>query len=183
MKGVDAHSDEPVTIDTVAKQILDDWKGPHNPYEGRGYYVTGALTRSIYQEDCRFDGPEPDMPVNGLTRFQRTVEQLFDQNSTRADLIRPLLVYRHLYTIKAYWRMEGRLHLPWLPKLKPWTGSTTYVINPASGRIHKHIEKWDISVCDAFLSALVPCVRLGSPPAPPLLPSQLEAAQHLMYIE
>jgi hypothetical protein len=123
------------------------------------------------------------MPVNGLSRFQRTVEQLFDQNSTRADLTRPLFVYRHLHTIKAYWRMEGRMHLPWLPKLKPWTGSTTYIINPATGRICKHIEKWDISVCDAFLSTLLPCIPLGKAPAPPLEPAQLEAAQHIMYIE
>ena len=70
-------------------------------------------------------------------------------------------------TMTVHWRLEGILNLPWHPRLKPWTGTTTYHVDQ-SGLIEKHIETWDISVLDAFASTLLPFLSIGAPPAAPL---------------
>lgn len=174
---------ERLSVDDVAQRVLVDWIGKSGSYNGGGYYVTGNLDCGIYQNDCVFIGPDADLPIKGFRRYQQTAAQLFDQSGTRADLLRPLFVYRHLQQIKAYWRIEGTLHLPWHPKLKGWTGSTTYHINPATGRICRHVETWDISLLDAYASALFPCLPIGKK-AVPVTPEMLSGENNrIVFIE
>lgn len=58
----------------------------------------------------------------------------------------------------------GILNLPWHPSVKPWTGKTVYYINN-NGLIEKHLEFWDITVLDAFISTLFPSLNYGALPA------------------
>lgn len=146
--------------------IEDDWKAE----TAKGYYISGKLNRAIYSDDCLFDGPDPDMPVKGLKKYLSSASQIFEFRSSRADLLRLEVVdvTDPLHSIiKAHWRIEGKLNLPWHPPVKPWTGSTTYYISPV-GLVERHIETWDISVADAFLSTLFPTLgsKLGAMPAP-----------------
>lgn len=69
------------------------------------------------------------------------------------------------HTILARWRFAASLNVPGKPKLKPYTGSTTYKIN-SDGLIYEHLEDWDISALDAFISILLP--SFGAPAAPPI---------------
>ena len=144
--------------------IENDWKGKSNC--GKGYYITGKLSSNIYRDDCFFDGPDPDMPVRGLRKYTSAASQLFDNKSSRADLL-SIEVNEISNSILVKWRLEGILNLPWHPKLKPWTGSTTYFIDK-NGLVEKHVETWDITVIDAFLSTLFPYLWVGSDPAPPI---------------
>lgn len=156
-------------IDEIANLISKDWYGRGaKMLSGKGYYITGQLTMQIYSEDCFFDGPDPDMPVKGLRKYLLFASQLFDQHSSRADLIAPIEVDRENNRIIAQWRLEGILNLPWHPTLKPWTGRTIYHIG-ADGLISQHVEEWDISVMDAFLSTLFPQIYKGAAPAPALI--------------
>lgn len=50
--------------------------------------------------------------------------------------------------------------------IKPYTGTTQYSVDDATGLISHHVETWDISVLDAFVSTLLP--GFGAPPAPPV---------------
>jgi hypothetical protein len=152
------------SLETLADMILQDWTGRTS---GKGYYITGRLSSIIYKDQCLFDGPDPDMPVKGLKKYLSSASQLFEYRSSRADLLRPLVIDRDRNTITAYWRLEGVLNLPWHPHIKPWTGSTTYIIDPEYNLIEGHIETWDISVMDAFISTLFPQLNYGSKPAPP----------------
>ena len=43
---------------------------------------------------------------------------------------------------------------------QPYTGITRYVQN-ADGLIAKHLETWDTSIADVFISALGPCPSRG----------------------
>jgi hypothetical protein len=52
--------------------------------------------------------------------------------------------------------------------IKPYTGSTVYTVDEASGLITRHTETWDISAVDAFVSTLFPGLKYGAPPAPPV---------------
>ena len=69
------------------------------------------------------------------------------------------------HTISSRWRFDAAINFPGKPRIKPYTGSTKYVIND-QGLIQQHIESWDISTLDAFLSIFVP--SFGAPPAPPV---------------
>ncbi|GMI05630.1 hypothetical protein TrRE_jg7046 [Triparma retinervis] len=48
-------------LSTIASTISSDWSN-------NNYYITGRLTPSIYSSSCRFEGPDPDMPVVGLRK-------------------------------------------------------------------------------------------------------------------
>lgn len=152
-------------MDVLADMILQDWTGRKT---GKGYYITGRLSTAVYKDECLFDGPDPDMPVKGLKKYLSSASQLFEYRSSRADLLKPLVINRDKNTITAYWRLEGVLNLPWHPRIKPLTGSTTYIIDPQIGLIESHIETWDISVLNAFVSTLFPQLNYGSKPAPPI---------------
>lgn len=52
--------------------------------------------------------------------------------------------------------------------IKPYTGSTLYTVDEASGLISRHEEEWDITAVDAFVSTLFPGLNYGAPPAPPV---------------
>lgn len=89
------------------------------------------------------------------------------------------------------WRFEARLKIPGSPRIKPYTGSTVYTLDPDSGKIIQqevdmmHLcsssrsctaglicclvqETWDISALDAFVSLLFP--GFGAKPAAPVTP-------------
>mmetsp|Transcript_28536 Transcript_28536/g.47930 ORF Transcript_28536/g.47930 Transcript_28536/m.47930 type:complete len:320 (+) Transcript_28536:75-1034(+) len=163
-------------LDAIAGVIQYDWMGRGNgsgdlpawgmTQTGKGYYITGELSKEIYDEECFFDGPDPDMPVKGLRKYLLSASQLFDRRTSRADLTRALEVNYEESTVTAYWRLEGVLNLPWHPSVKPWTGSTTYIISPETGLVTTHREQWDISVLDAFVSTLLPSLNIGAPAAP-----------------
>lgn len=149
-------------MEAIAAQIFEDWQ----PLTGRGYMINGRLTHSIYRDDTFFDGPDPDMPVRGLRKYLHSASQLFDSRVSRADIL-DAKMNKHTRMITVWWRFEGVLNLPWHPTLKPWTGHTVYVVDN-EGLIERHIEYWDISVFDAFLSAIFPKLSHmfgGSPPA------------------
>jgi Uncharacterized conserved protein (DUF2358) len=151
----------------------------------RQYYVTGRLSAELYSDDCLFDGPDPDVPVTGLAKYTDATSNLFYRPLSRVDLLHIEVIRGYenaevlasnaaphanevdtMVQIRAHWRLEGALNLPWRPKIKPYTGSTTYTFNDR-GLVVAHVEEWSISALDAFASTLFPSIRLGAPPAPP----------------
>jgi hypothetical protein len=158
-----------LSIEQISNILLIDWRGQVRKSDltsGKGYYITGKLTKEIYRDDCFFNGPDPDMPVTGLKKYISSTSQLFDHKTSKAELI-SLKMSEEDRTVTVQWRLEGILNLPWHPKLKPWTGQTTYFID-GDGLIDRHEELWDISVIDAFVSTLFPFLNYGAPPACPV---------------
>ena len=144
--------------------IRHDWRADDG---FKGYYITGRLSREVYSDHCFFDGPDPDMPVRGLRKYQASASQLFERKSSTAELL-SLSVDEDSRVLTARWRIQGKLNLPWHPSVKPWTGTTRYVVN-SEGLVQQHLEEWDIGVADAFFSTLFPALQIGAPPSPPSL--------------
>lgn len=128
----------------------------------RQYYVTGLLTAPLYRDNCFFDAPDPGGRVRGVAKFCRATARLFDQSLSQVDLID--IYERDECHIVAEWRLQGALMLPWRPLIKPYLGSTIYEFDE-SGLVCNHIETWEISAFDAFLSVF--WKGFGAPPAPP----------------
>lgn len=139
-----------LSMEEKLEALRRDWREETN----KGYYITGRLNTTIYRDDCFFDGPDPDMPVRGLRKYLNAASQLFDHATSSAELLS--LEITSETTIQARWRLQGVLHLPWHPRLPPWTGTTTYHFNDDDGLIYLHVETWDISVLRAFTQTLWP---------------------------
>eukprot|EP00977_Amphora_coffeiformis_P001686 scaffold326_cov165-Amphora_coffeaeformis.AAC.3 len=134
----------------VVERIRADWKTSNH----KGYYITGKLSTELYRDDCFFDGPDPDMPVQGLRKYLNAASQLFETKTSVAELL-SLTHDPETDLIKATWKMNGVLRLPWRPALPEWNGTTTYH-RDKDGLIYKHTETWDLSVAQAFLKTLWP---------------------------
>jgi hypothetical protein len=138
-----------LSIVELHETIRNDWCCSTH----KGYYITGRLNTTVYRDDCEFHGPDPDMPVRGLRKYLNAVSQLFEQRSSRAELVSLEVVNED--KIVARWRLKGVLRLPWRPTVPEWTGKTTYHTD-SHGLVYKHEEEWDISVFQAFLQTLWP---------------------------
>lgn len=125
------------------------------------YYVTGKLSREVYTQDCQFKDPTTN--VKGVQPYTAAVAKLFDPAKSKAELISLKIAGPDTMILR--WRLAATLNIPGSPAIKPYTGTTKYVTNK-SGLICKHLEEWDISALDAFVSVLFP--NFGAPPAPPL---------------
>ena len=125
------------------------------------YYVTGRLSPEVYTPDCQFKDPTTN--VKGVRPYTTAVSKLFDPTKSKAELVSLKVSGPNMLTLK--WRLEATLNVPGSPAIKPYTGTTKYVTN-SSGLICQHLEEWDISALDAFVSVLFP--NFGAPPAPPL---------------
>lgn len=137
-----------LSLAELTELIRKDWREENS----KGYYVTGRLTANVYRDDCLFDGPDPDMPVQGIRKYMNAASQLFEYKSSTAEL---LSLYINERTAVARWRFNGTMRLPWKPKLPEVTGTTTYHID-SSGLIYKHIETWDLSAFQAFVQTFLP---------------------------
>lgn len=51
------------------------------------------------------------------------------------------------------------IDLPWKPRLAA-AGGTTHVFSPRTGKIVRHIERWDVEIDRVLKSLLVPANRL-----------------------
>lgn len=125
------------------------------------YYVTGKLTPRAYRPDCQFKDPTAN--VKGVQPYTAAVSKLFDATKSKAEMVSLKVSGPNILTLK--WRLAATLNIPGRPAIKPYTGTTKYVTDD-SGLICKHLEEWDISAFDAFVSVLFP--NFGAPPAPPL---------------
>jgi hypothetical protein len=93
------------------------------------------------------------MPVKGLRKYQNAASQLFDRHSSHCDLL-TLKIESNF--IKATWKFNGTLRLPWRPQMPVVFGTTTYHID-ATGLIFLHEETWDnMTAIRAFFETFLP---------------------------
>lgn len=139
----------------LADRIRDD-------FVRKQYYVTGNLSSELFADDCLFT--DPTIKVSGWKFYSDAVKTLFDADQSKADLIS--LEVLDGGDVQLKWRLEGVIK-PWPghPSIKPYTGVTHYV-QDSDGLISKHLETWDTSIIDVFLSVF--WKGFGAPPAPPV---------------
>jgi len=139
---------EPAELrDTIREDFLE-----------RNYLWTGALTASAYAPDCVFT--DPTLSFKGVKTFERNLNNL---SPAIDSLVNDPSI--HLYSIElkepssqivAEWEMDGRLRLPWKPRIK-LRGQTVYTYSKErAGRIVRYDESWAVSAGQALLQLLKP---------------------------
>jgi len=150
-----AAAEEPGSLETAQRMAAAIEKD----FVEKQYYVTGNLTRELFEDDCTFIDPTTN--VKGVEPYTRAVAMLFDSDVSRADLIS--IEVEDATHIRLRWRLEGAIKGL---RIKPYTGTTVYTLSPDTGRVKLHYETWDSSAVDVFVSCFFP--SFGVPPAPPV---------------
>ncbi|GAB5363292.1 hypothetical protein AAMO2058_000871000 [Amorphochlora amoebiformis] len=127
-------------------------------FNERNYLWTGELTPSVYDRDCLFT--DPTLSFKGVQTFERNlanlrpvIDALVDNPKTR---LFSLDLKEAQSQIVAEWEMDGRLKLPWAPRIR-LRGQTVYTFSKEKkGRIIRYDESWGISAGDALLQLIRP---------------------------
>lgn len=158
-----APKSQKLPLDTLA-QILD--------YElyTREWFVTGNVNPVYFSE--KFEFQDPDVKLVGIENYARGVNKLFDQKTSRAEIISVNVNNEKTNTITVRWRLSGKVNIGPFGGLsiKPYICITDFTVDPDTGLIIFQEDFFEIPQWDILLSALFPFLtgKLTSEPAPPV---------------
>lgn len=148
-------------LETLA-QVLD--------YElyNREWFVTGNVNPSYFSE--KFEFQDPDVKLVGIENYARGVNKLFDQSTSRAEIISVQVSDEKENTITVRWRLSGKVNIGPFGGLsiKPYICITDFTVDPSNGLIVFQEDSFDIPQWDILLSALFPFLigKITKDPAP-----------------
>jgi len=127
-------------------------------FRERNYLWTGRLTTFAYGRDCVFT--DPTLTFTGVDTFKRNlanlspaIDALVENPTTRLFKIE---LKEEQDQIIAEWEMEGRIRLPWRPRIK-LQGETRYTFSPSlRNKIVRYDESWGITAGEALKQILTP---------------------------
>jgi len=131
------------------------------------WFVTGKVNPSYFDESFRFQ--DPDVKLDGIEAYARGVRTIFDQATSRAEILATVVNATVPNTITCTWRLSGKANIGPGLTLKPYIVYTDFTVDPASGLIVFQEDRFDLPQWDILLSALFPFVigKITAPPAPP----------------
>uniref|UniRef100_A0A7S4ITS4 Uncharacterized protein n=1 Tax=Odontella aurita TaxID=265563 RepID=A0A7S4ITS4_9STRA len=154
-----------VDLDTLA-EILDF------ELSEREWFVTGNVNPIYFADEFRFQ--DPDVKVDGIEDYARGVRKLFDQKTSRAEIISTSAnpsVGPDAITVT--WRLSGKVNIgPGLP-IKPYVCYTDFTVDESTGLIVFQEDRFDIPGYDILISAILPWLiptPLLADPAPEVEP-------------
>lgn len=135
------------------------------------WFVTGRVN-PIYFDDA-FEFQDPDVKLTGIEEYARGVLKLFDQDTSRAEIISAVVNSTVPNTITVTWRLSGRVNIG--PKglpIKPYICYTDFTVDEESGLVVFQEDRFDIPGWDILLSALFPFLigKVTKDPAPEVEP-------------
>jgi hypothetical protein len=158
----DAPKFKKVPLETLAK-ILD--------YEifNKEWFVTGNVNPIFFSD--KFEFQDPDVQLVGIENYARGVNKLFDQKTSRAEIISVKVNEEKEDTITVRWRLSGKVNIG--PggglTIKPYICITDLKVDE-DGLVVFQEDEFDIPQWDILLSALFPFLigKVTSEPAPPV---------------
>lgn len=150
-----------VPLPTLAA-ILD-----YELYE-KEWFVTGNVNPIYFTDDFFFK--DPDVELTGIESYARGVYKLFDQETSRAEIISCVVNEEIENTITVTWRLSGDVSIGPGLTIKPYICTTFFTVNEESGLITMQEDEFSIPQWDVLLSALFPFLigKVTSPAAPPV---------------
>lgn len=129
------------------------------------WFVTGNVNPSYFSTDFQFQ--DPDVKLSGIEEYARAVNKLFDQKTSRAEIISTKVTSPK--TITVTWRLSGKVKIGPGLSIKPYICYTDLTVDD-KGLIYFQEDRFDIPGWDILLSALFPFLigKLTAAPAPPV---------------
>jgi hypothetical protein len=134
-------------------------------FKKKEWFVTGVVDPSFFSNDFTFQ--DPDVKLDGLRGYAEGVRKLFDQRTSRAEIIR--VGNQGDSKLVVTWRLSGRVNLgPVGLAIKPYVVYTDLLLGP-DGLIYRQEDRFSLPAYDIFLSAFLPFLsgRVLAPPAAP----------------
>jgi hypothetical protein len=134
------------------------------------WFVTGKVNPIYFADTFRFQ--DPDVKLDGIEAYARGVNKLFDQVTSRAEIITTVVNATVPNTLTVTWRLSGKVDVGPGLNIKPYLVFTDFTVDPDTGLILFQEDRFDIPQWDILLSALFPFLigKVTSPPAPPVEP-------------
>lgn len=148
----------------VLAQVLDA-----ELYE-KEWFVTGNVNPIYFSNDFVFQ--DPDVRLEGIEAYAVGVNKLFDQETSRAEIISTEVNSNTPNTITCTWRLSGKANIGPGLNIKPYLVFTDLKIDPESGLIVFQEDRFNLPQWDILVSALFPFLigKVTAPPAPPVEP-------------
>jgi len=133
------------------------------------WFVTGNVNPSYFSDEFEFQ--DPDVKLKGIEEYARGVYKLFDQETSRAEIISVVVNETIPRTITVTWRLSGKVNIGPGLTIKPYICYTDFKVND-EGLISFQEDRFSIPGWDILLSALFPFLigKLTSPAAAPVEP-------------
>lgn len=168
---VDPLADIDFDAPKVSKLSLEDLAAVLDAelYE-KEWFVTGKVNPIYFDDEFQFQ--DPDVKLTGIEDYSRGVLKLFDQSTSRAQIISTVVNSTVPNTITVTWRLSGGVNIgPGLP-IKPYICYTDFTVDEDSGLVTFQEDRFDIPGWDILLSALFPFLigKVTSDPAPEVEP-------------
>jgi len=142
----------------------------------REWFVTGRSLPELFSDEYAFS--DPDVSLKGIEPYSRQVRRLFDQATSRCEVVSCAPVDGSDDCIRVVWRLSGGVNIgPAGLAIKPYVVCTTPRTDPGDGGLVVFQEdQFSIPGWDILLSALLPFLRpMLAPEAPPVDVLQAEA--------
>lgn len=149
-------------IDTLAAMLDAEL------YE-KEWFVTGNVNPVYFADEFEFQ--DPDVKLSGIEDYARGVYKLFDQETSRAEIISTVVNDQVKDSITVTWRLSGKVNIGPGLTIKPYICYTDFKVDTeGSGLITFQEDRFDIPQWDILLSALFPFLigKVTSDPAPPV---------------
>lgn len=119
------------------------------------YFVSGVGALAAYDPACEFS--DPFVAFEGVDRFKQNVSNL---GGMMRDIDLKITGWEeNEHDLVTSWRFSCVLDLPWRPRLAA-AGGTTHAFDRATGKVVKHIERWDVEPAKVLKQLLVPASKL-----------------------
>ena len=138
------------------------------------WFVTGRVNPIYFDEKFTFQ--DPDVKLTGIEEYARGVLKLFDQSTSRAEIISTVVNTTVPNTITVTWRLSGGVSIGPGLIIKPYICYTDFTVDEESGLIVFQEDRFSIPGWDILLSALFPFLigKVTSEPAPEVEPRVVE---------
>jgi hypothetical protein len=132
----------------------------------REWFVTGNVNPIYFSDNFQFQ--DPDVKLTGIEEYARGVLKLFDQDTSRAQIISTVVNTTTPNTITVTWRLSGGVNIGPGLTIKPYICYTDFTVDEDSGLVVFQEDRFSIPGWDILLSALFPFLigKITAPPAP-----------------
>lgn len=132
----------------------------------REWFVTGRIDASLFSDEFSFqDDTVTIKGGNGLRRYALGVRQIFDQASSRAQVVGVRVLGDREILVK--WRLEGAVNVgPFKLKIVPYMIDTTLTVD-MEGLVVSQTDEFLVPGIQIVLGAILGAWA-GPPPAPPI---------------